>query len=226
MVVRPELDLVFQMVPKRVQSQAQMSQIGTASAVGLDETAELQPWRSRLRRVVGDHGGVTAVSRLAEIPRQTLKNHLSGRTKNAPLDDLRRIADACGVEFAWLAAIEGQPAGFAERDVVPLRDHAASPNRFRWAVRSRVLELAGYLPGDVIEFDMGRTPRAGEPVVAQVYDDDIGGADTVLRIYRPPFLTAHSADPAVSQEPILLDQDGTAVKIMGGFVQMVRKPQD
>lgn len=197
-------------------------------------------WRRRLQQVVGDHGGPATVARLSDIPPQTLKNHLSGRTKKAPLENLRQIAAACGVSFAWLAAVD-EPAravdgdrsrlvadGLAEPEVVrydgpPIVFPPKVPaNRGRWTVRTRALDLAGVLPGDVIEFDLGAAPATGEPVVAQVYDDVAGTAETVLRLFHPPFLMVRSSDPAVDPRPLQLDTEGQRVKVVGAFVRLHR----
>lgn len=203
-----------------------------ACAVDTESIVQGEEWRRRLQQVVGDHGGPSTVSRLSEVPLQTLKNHLNGRTKKAPLGDLKRIAETCGVSSGWLAAVEEHatpPARLSQADVEPFGgslDASAAKlpaGHRRWLVKSRALELAGYLPGDMIEFDTGKRPRGGEPVVAQVHDD-AGGAETVLRLYRPPFLTVHTADPGIDPRPIQLDPSGARVKMMGGFVQMIRQP--
>lgn len=186
-----------------------------------------ESWRVWLRTVVGTHGGVTAVARLAEVPKQTLDNYLSGRTKKPNLDYLRRIAAACAVEMSWMKEVSA-PAGLAEPEVVP---YAGPPivfppkvpaNRGRWTVRTRALDLAGVLPGDVIEFDLGAAPATGEPVVAQVYDDVAGTAETVLRLFHPPFLMVRSSDPAVDPRPLQLDPEGHRVKVVGAFVRLHR----
>lgn len=186
-----------------------------------------ESWRVWLRTVVGTHGGVTAVARLAEVPKQTLDNYLSGRTKKPNLDYLRRIAAACAVEMSWMKEVSA-PGGLAEPEVVP---YAGPPivfppkvpaNRERWTVRTRALDLAGVLPGDVIEFDLGAAPATGEPVVAQVYDDVAGTAETVLRLFHPPFLMVRSSDPAVDPRPLQLDTEGQRVKVVGAFVRLHR----
>ncbi|KQZ14344.1 hypothetical protein ASD44_09865 [Mesorhizobium sp. Root554] len=196
----------------------------------MDNDGGDEEWRRRLKQVVGDHGGAATVARLAEIPPQTLKNHLNGRTKKAPLEDLKRIAEACGVSSIWLAALVAEapvPAGLSEGDVAPYRgpdpklEAPHGVNSIRRVVTSRALDLAGYLPGDIVDFRMDRKPKPGRPVLAQVYDE-VGGAETVLRIYRPPFLLVHSSDPAIDPRPIPLDPSDTVVKIMGVFVQMIR----
>jgi hypothetical protein len=45
----------------------------------------------------------------------------------------------------------------------------------------------------------------------------------VLRLYRPPYLMVHTADPAIDPRPIALDAEGARVKIMGAFVRLIRQ---
>ena len=64
-----------------------------------------------------------------------------------------------------------------------------------WEVKSRSLSHMGYMIGDLMLVDC-RSPdhlRAGDVVVAQIYDQH-GGARTVLRRYEPPVLVAASPD--------------------------------
>ncbi|WP_163266521.1 helix-turn-helix domain-containing protein [Chelativorans alearense] len=197
---------------------------------GQDDAGQ-EPWRVWLRSVVGSHGGVTAVARLAEVPKQTLDNYLSGRTKKPNLDYLHRIAAACAVEMTWLKASADQAAeatvGLDEPEVIPYEgpsiafQNRVPANRGRWTVKTRALDLAGILPGDVMEFEMGREPQVGQPVVAQVYDDE-GSATTVLRLFYPPYLMVRSSDPGIDPRPLDLDPPELRVKVMGAFVRLWR----
>lgn len=65
-----------------------------------------------------------------------------------------------------------------------------------WRVKTDALALAGYMPGDFILVDTNArdTVRAGDTVMAQVYDYQTGSANTLLRRYAPPTLVAASAD--------------------------------
>jgi hypothetical protein len=57
--------------------------------------------------------------------------------------------------------------------------------RGRWRITSRALNLAGILPGDIVEFDLTELqPPRRTVVVAQVYRPDRPGVDTVLRVYE------------------------------------------
>lgn len=86
-----------------------------------------------------------------------------------------------------------------------------------WILRTRALELAGYMPGDIVAVDLATPAGAGDVVVAQVYDFDRGRADTVWRIYEPPYLVAASMDRALLR-PLRDD----AVQIKGVVVGLFR----
>lgn len=89
-----------------------------------------------------------------------------------------------------------------------------------WVLRTRALELAGYMPGDIVAVDMAVTPASGDVVIAQVYDFDRGRADTVWRIYEPPYLVAASMDRS-NARPLRDD----AVQIKGVVVGLFRPRQ-
>lgn len=116
--------------------------------------------------------------------------------------------------------------GFADTDLVAYvglaPDMPAKPedNHYRARVMSDVLNLEHIRPGDVLDFDMSIEPRAGDIVVAQHYHLHRDRAETVLRVYQPPYLLTRSSNPLVDQRPMLVD--GERVKIMGTFVRLVR----
>jgi transcriptional regulator with XRE-family HTH domain len=87
-----------------------------------------------------------------------------------------------------------------------------------WIMRGRSLELAGYMPGDVLMVDLNAEPRVGDVVCAQVYD--MGGrAKTVFRIFEHPFLVAASIDPSLHR-PLLIDN--RAIMVRGVVVASMR----
>lgn len=74
-----------------------------------------------------------------------------------------------------------------------------------WLIKTRALELAGYMPGDTLIVDQGLTAQHGDVVVAQIYDRN-GDAETVVRIYEGSFLIAATTDPALIS-PIFINKD-------------------
>lgn len=79
-----------------------------------------------------------------------------------------------------------------------------------WALCSRALDAAGYLPGDILIVDMNSRPGAGDIVCAQVYDR-FGNAETVFRIFEDPFLVASTLDRSLIK-PLLIDNDRVAIR--------------
>lgn len=144
---------------------------------------------------------------------------------------ISKISDAFGEPLPAALARPAVPAtramGFSESDLAAYAGPAdylpakAATNHGRWRITSRALEQEGFRPGDVLDFDLGLAPEAGDIVVAQVYNMQRGTADTILRVYYPPYLLTRSTDEAVDPRPLYVDNE--RVKIMGTFVRMVRE---
>lgn len=79
-----------------------------------------------------------------------------------------------------------------------------------WVLRSRGLEAAGYIPGDVMIVDLTAKPEQGDVVCAQVYDRN-GQAETVFRIYEDPFLVTATLKVSLVK-PLLVDNDRVVVR--------------
>lgn len=192
-----------------------------------------------LRAAVGTHGGPVAVARLSGVPKQTIENYTNNRTRKPNLLHLERVAAALSLSEALARALaESSTSGAPAGDPAPklnagLAEDAApfegSPRPWskrdphdggRWTVASRVLELAGVLPGDVCEFDFSVAPRPGDVVIAQLYR--AAGAVTVLRLWRPPVLLVATCDPSVDATPIALDDTGARVDVLGPMVRLLR----
>lgn len=145
---------------------------------------------------------------------------------------ISQIADAVGVP-ATGAALGTAMDGVAESEAEPyLASASHSPTeqaiealrRGRnaadpWVLRTRALEDAGYLPGDLVIVDLNATAIAGDAVCAQVYDWDKMRAETVFRIFEEPYLVGASRDPAF-RKPMLVD--GKSVIIKGVVTELLR----
>lgn len=83
-----------------------------------------------------------------------------------------------------------------------------------WTVREPSMALHGYQPGDLILVDthLSERTKAGDVVVAQVYDNTNGSARTVLRRVDPPVLVAAHPDPMQGKAYVI---DGVNVVIRG-----------
>ncbi|RJG46475.1 XRE family transcriptional regulator [Mesorhizobium sp. DCY119] len=196
-----------------------------------EEDSRLLLVRERLRATMEGNGGQKAVSKLTGIPVNTLGNYVRGIVAEPPASNLVKIAKACGVSASWLMGLEksgSSPIGISAGDVEAYEGQPivfgskAAKSHCRWRVASRALELAGYLPGDLLEFDLGGRPSRGEPVVAEVRNET-GEVSSVLRLFQPPVLTAHTADPTIDARPIQLDPAEARVKVLGAFIRMVRE---
>jgi hypothetical protein len=145
--------------------------------------------------------------------------HLSWRT-------IDRIVRRFGVSPPTAAdPLAEATEGFAE-DVAPFQ--TAPPPELRpthadqsvWTVRGRSLDLAGYVPGDLILLDRGVRPRPGDAVCAQVIDHMRGGAESVFRVWDPPYLITETGDSTARRKPLLVDDDRVA--IVGTVVRALR----
>jgi hypothetical protein len=80
-----------------------------------------------------------------------------------------------------------------------------------WTIRKPALERIGFLPGDIVIVDLGRRPEAGDAVCAQVYDWGRSDAETVMRVYEPPYLVAASFDEQL-RRPLVVDNERVIIK--------------
>lgn len=88
-----------------------------------------------------------------------------------------------------------------------------------WKLSSRALDLAGYLPGDLLIVDPTISPVARDIVCVQIYSREKMSAETVFRVFDPPYVVTRSTDPAAERKPLLIDQErasiwGTVIKVV------------
>ena len=135
---------------------------------------------------------------------------------------IRRVAEVTGI--APSAGISGaMPAAGLAEDAVPYDTKGDAleqplkllvgnrPAASIFVLRSHALEESGYQPGDIVILDLNATPEAGDAVCAQIYDFARMRAQTVWRIFEPPYLIPATRDPAM-RKPILVDNDVVAIK--------------
>lgn len=118
--------------------------------------------------------------------------------------------------------------GFAAREAEPWAgpiDGALTQadNLDNWQIKCRALDLAGILPGDIVQVLRTAVPRADDVVLAQIYDLQ-GGPETVLRLYDPPYLVTRSSDARAHRKPALVDNERVA--IVGVLHKLVRRRAD
>ena len=138
---------------------------------------------------------------------------------------LRRIEKVTGLPFGNAAA--ERPAsqhGFAEAEASPVDNltsdvvalvlaqlSQANANIDAWQLNSRALELAGHKPGDFLFVKLGETPLRGDVVCAQIYDWTRNRAETVFRLFEPPYLVSATTDSALFA-PHAISSESVVVK--------------
>lgn len=168
------------------------------------------------------HWTPAELARRAGVSASTIGRALKDQKFVMTTATLSKISAAA--QLALPSEITGSVHGLAEPEAAPYvgpvdAGTAEADNLDRWTINGRHLELAGTLPGDLVLVDRTAAPRAGDVVQAQVYDNQ-GGAETVFRIYDPPYLVTRTADPDCQRKPLLVD--GERVLIMGVVAKTVR----
>lgn len=84
-----------------------------------------------------------------------------------------------------------------------------------WTLRTRALELEGFMPGDVVLVDLNATPQPGDAVCAQVYDRGHNKAETVMRMYQNAgpvnLLVPRTMDPG-PHPTLVVDNDRVLIR--------------
>lgn len=184
------------------------------------------------------HLGISAneLARRAKLAPSTIQrplndpawpNVLSGRTLSA-------IAEIAGLKPLEFPSRTGA-GSFGEPEAVPFQfdqeadaigsnvDRAVRElckgrnGRDPWVMRSNLLEMSGILPGDILIVDMNITPRQKDVVCAQLYQWSLMKAETVFRVYEPPYLLTNSG---ATSKPVAVD--GQDVMIRGVVDGLVR----
>ncbi|MBT56205.1 MAG: hypothetical protein CMF72_22740 [Mameliella sp.] len=185
-----------------------------------------------------DHRGWnrTRLAREAGLDPSALSRFFNDKLNKAQLqtNSIERIASVGGIP-PYQTAPAPRVSGLAESEAEPLiisMDAQAwgpfeiainSINRSKngldaWVMKSRALELEGYMPGDIVFVDLNERPRPGDAVCAQVYDRH-GKTETVFRIYEHPFLVSASTDQS-TRRPLLVDNNSVVVR--GVIVSSIR----
>lgn len=124
----------------------------------------------------------------------------------------RRAARGFGEEAAPYQIGPDDPIAAAIAALVGERNGVAP-----WVLRSRAVELAGFLPGDVLLLDLNATPQPGDLVCAQVYDWPRMKAESVVRVFeRAPPIELLLARSYEHHQPLVVD--GERVQIKGVFL--------
>ena len=204
--------------------------------------ADVSAVLKQLRTVAGFT--VTEVADFLGIPR-TSYDHYEKRYKKRYLpfdlaDKLAGLFATRGIDPGDVFALTGadvaveallhMPPGLGEAEAARYdpepSDHAViqalypgRANADLWEIKSRALDLAGWLPGDIAIVDLGRSDwRPGDVVCATLHDFHAGTSVTVFRIYDPPHLLSASTDPQF-RKPLSSDLDNPHIRglVVAGY---------
>lgn len=186
--------------------------------------------------------GVTAEDIAREMGRtRSNVSHIYSGDQRMSLDWARAFAKVLQVPLEEVLKRAGvsEPAeaqrltpGFSESDAAPfVSDGSAADNARKiaallggdkpgvdiWTVRTDALMLEGYRRGDLILVDTHQSERcrAGDMVIAQLYNWKSGSVETVLRLFEPPVLIAVSATVSGGRTHVV---DGNNVVIRGKVI--------
>lgn len=193
--------------------------------------------------------GVTAADIAEKMGRdRSVVSHIYQGRQRMSLEWAKAFANVLGVSIDLVLEKAGavEPAqartlapGFAESDTEQFIHKAAQdrhidaftkalgcdrPGIDAWRVKSNSMVLGGYLVNDVIVVDthLANSSRAGDIVLAQIYNHQTGSASTVLRRLEPPVLIA--ASPSDDDQGVLV-VDGNNVVLIGKVIGSCRTTQ-
>jgi len=193
--------------------------------------AELRTWLNDVLARTGETP--SGLARRAGLATTTLTRFLNDPDANMlGMRSVAKIAHVSGIQPAGLprlAATNGPTRGMAEDEAVPFVAEAINDPTARaiealiagrnatdpWVLKTRALEAAGYLAGDIVIVDLNRPPQARDIVCAQDYRWNEGKAETVFRIYEPPYLVAACHDLELQEKlrrPLVVDNDRVIIK--------------
>lgn len=195
--------------------------------------------RAWLRDILARTGDTpTALAKKAGIAQTTLTRFLNDADGAGPMLTLRTVSKIAHVTGSAPAGFtpppsHGTPAGLEETDAAPfdvpdgekpLEAALAALMTGRnaadvWKLQTHALVHAGFHPGDLLIVDLGITAVAGDVVCAQHYKWAAASAETIFRIYEPPYLVAAGLEPEL-RRPLVVD--GERVVIKGVVIAMVR----
>jgi SOS-response transcriptional repressor LexA len=187
-----------------------------------DEKQLLRRWLQAA--ITESKRSIPAIAKEADVAASSIYRTLDEKTPQVLSGrSLMRVAQALGVPPPTTSA----PAGFDEPEALEY-DATGTENLFSleaghgyWIINSRALELAGVLPGDIVCVDLNTTPKHGDIVCAQLYNWERSTAETVLRCYEPPYLTAASLEKKPSYAPVLIENNNVMVR--GTVIKLVRQ---
>ncbi len=182
---------------------------------------------------------LTELARRARIAPSTLQRPINDPAWNGLMSD-RTLAAVGTAANLRVMEFPSRPTGLGEPEAAPfafnqngdaidqnvdraVRELIRGRNgRDPWVIKSHALELSGIIPGDIVIVDMNLQPKPKDVVCAQLFDWSRRTAETVFRIYEPPYLLTNSLRIG-TQKPIPVD--GQDVVIRGVVDGLFRRRQ-
>lgn len=152
------------------------------------------------RFLAEDDGPMLGMRSIAKIAHATRRQPLGLAPAAAP------AAGGLAEAEAEPYVASGGPVASAVAALVSGRN-AADP----WLLKSHALELAGYMPGDILIVDLAQVAQSGNVVCAVDYKFGNVKPETVFRIYEWPYLVAASSAPRL-RKPLLVDNERVVIK--------------
>ena len=197
---------------KALQKKAGLTSFDLGEAIGRDRTA-ISKIINGTQRMTLEQAKVFAHLLGVPISEMVEKAGLAGRETAQQLTPGFSDSDAA----SW---VPGPETTSAQIEAVVSVAYALGGNRSGidvWRVKGRAMALAGLLDGDfmLVDGNASERVRAGDVVIAQIYNNATGTATTVLRRFEPPVLVAASVAPEDGRVHVV---DGVNVVVRGKVV--------
>lgn len=202
-----------------------MSQISKRESVDKLRAAQ-KAWLERVVQEDARRRNLSQIARDAGVSHTTLTRFArneEGRTLSALT--VTQVERATGIAAPSEVRGAPDPGGFSEEAVPFILGERNDPTAAAvklligerngadpWILKTRALEDAGFYPGDIVILDLNATPGPHDAVCAQVYDWQRGQAETVWRVFDPPFLLDASREISARHKPLVVDAERVVIK--------------
>lgn len=192
-----------------------MSERKTRSEEVAETRAKVREWLKDLQDRF--HVKPVQIARDAGVHPATVYRML--RMENdAGLDTVMRIADFYHVPPPGATDTSAGVFDFLQDAPPPPSAHEEKGQWLR--VSCRALELAGVLPGDLALIDRDTPARAGDIVLAEIFDFLRGRSDARLRYFDGRYLQTRTLAHDLEEPPVMVD--GERARIVGRVERIVR----
>lgn len=196
--------------------------------------SQMQTFRDWVSQLMAQHGVATVsqFARRAGLAESTLTRFMNAEGPG----NLMREGTIAKIENAFNARRPATRLPQGERQTPERQDASArasnltslmqslrqheTPEHETFILSDRALDLAGYLPGDLIIVDTSQRPEIGDVVALRFRSGAARSSTVTLRIYDTPFLTAHSTDDTM-RRPLMIEPE--RIEIIGIVTAAMRE---